>query len=625
VNHRIVRLSLLVAIVLVAVMLVPTTASAKNKYADTVLRHGYVYTVSPGHRVAQAVAVRGGKIQFVGPDAGVKAFIGPRTQVVDLHGKMMMPGLEDGHFHGQGFVACDMGYSGGTEDQILAKIHDALLRPDQAPLLKTNDVLDCYYFLSSAMLPAGTVLTRDMLDRLSKDSTQDPFGTGTTRPIVVHEADFHKFYTNSTAIDNANITAATVAPEGSFIGHYGADAPAPFLPGDPNGAFSDYTPPQPFGDSAPQPADADYLGKLSDLQKLNQAGVTSGWQALGGPSDLPVWKQLADDGKLTVRINQSMFTPWVRGATDPSFLQSQIDVINAARAQYNGYSSPNSPGTLTVDTAKIFADGVAEFPAQTAAMLEPYNINIGTPENPLWVPGPSRGPDPTVDDATLGFKMLDANHWSIHVHAIGNRAVRKTLDNYAAIQKANKRWDRRDVMVHIEFVDPADMPRFGKLGVVADFQLQWAGRDVYTVDGVQGYINQDVLNTSYPAHSLLKDGAILAQGSDWPVDPYEPFNAIMVAVTRENIPNPARGKYGGTNIYSEHITLPQALRMGTMGTAYQLHQDKVNGSIQVGKFADLIVLDQNLFKIPAMQISSTKVLLTMIGGKVVWQDPSNPL
>ena len=539
---------------------------------------------------------------------------------------MVMPGLEDGHFHGQGFVACDMGYSGGTEDQILAKIHDALLREDQVPLLKTNDVLDCYYFLSSAMLPAGTVLTRDMLDRLSQPtSSGDPMATGTTRPIVVHEADFHKFYTNSTAIDNASITAATEAPEGSFIGHYGADAPAPFLPGDPNGAFSDYTPPQPFGDAAPQPADADYLGKLSDLQKLNQAGVTSGWQALGFPSDLPVWKQLADDGKLTVRINQSMFTPWVRGATDPSFLQSQIDVINAARAEYNGYSSPNSPGTLTVDTAKIFADGVAEFPAQTAAMLEPYNINTGTAEAPVWVPGILRGPDPTVDDATLGFKMLDANRWNIHVHAIGNRAVRASLDNFAAIKKTNRRWDRREAMVHIEFVDPADMPRFGKLGVVANFQLQWAGRDVYTVDGVQGYIDQDVLNTSYPAHSLLKGGAILAQGSDWPVDPYEPFNAIMVAVTRENIANPARGKYAGTNIYSEHLTLPQALRMGTMGTAYQLHQDNVTGSIKVGKYADLIVLDQNLFKIPAMQISSTKVLLTMIGGKVVWQDPVNPL
>lgn len=148
---------------------------------------------------------------------------------------------------------------------------------------------------------------------------------------------------------------------------------------------------------------------------------------------------------------------------------------------------------------------------------------------------------------------------------------------------------------------------------------------MYSVDGVAGYINQDVLNTEYPAHSLLVNGAILAQGSDWPVDPYNPFLAIMVAVTRENIPNPAMGKYGGTNIYSEHITLPQALRMGTMGTAYQLHQDKVTGSIQVGKFADLIVLDQNLFKIPAMQISSTKVLLTMIGGKVVWQDPTTPL
>ena len=552
--------------------------------------------------------------------------VGRHTNVIDLHGRMMMPGIEDSHMHGQGFVACEMDYSGGTEDQILARIRDALLREDQLPLLKTNDVLDCEHFLSNAVVPAGTVLTRDWLDRLSKDpSSGDPMATGTTRPIVVHEADYHRFYVNSIAIDNAGITAATVAPLGAFIGHYGADAPAGYLPGDPNGAFSDYHSAT-FGDPAPQPANVNYLGKLADLQKLARAGVTSIFQASGDPSDLPVWKQLADDGKLTVRVNQSMLTQWVRGETDPAAIQEQIDTINAARAQYNGYSSPNSPGSLTVDTAKIFADGIAEFPAQTAAMLEPYNINVGTPENPVWVPGPSRGPDPTVDDATLGFIMLDANRWNIHVHCIGNRSTRATLDNFAAMRKANRRWDRRDAMVHLEFVDPADRARFGKLGVVANMQLQWAGRDVYTVDGVEGYIDQDVLDGTYPARSLLRGGAVLAQGSDWPVDPLNPFLQIMVAVTRENIPNPAMGKYGGTLLYdTEHLTLPQALRMPSMGSAYQLHQDKVNGSIQVGKFADLIVLDQNLVKIPPMQIGGTNVLLTMIGGTVVWQDPDNPL
>lgn len=624
-NRCATRLSALVAFALIATMLLSTVSLAQRRYADAVFKNGYVYTVDRHRPLAQAVAVKDGRIRFVGPNTGARAFIGPNTKVIDLHGKMMMPGLQDGHFHGQGFIACDMGYSGGTEDQILQKVHDALLRADQLPLLKTNCVLDCEFLLSNAVLPAGSVLTRDWLDRLSKDPSEDPLGTGTTRPIFVREADHHKFYTNSTAINNAGIVAATETPSGSYIGHYGADAPAPFQPGDPNGAFSDYAPPQPFGDPAPQPANVDYLGKLSDLRKMNQEGVTSGFQAGGDPSDLPVWKQLADDGNLTMRVNQSMLARWVLGATDPLFLQGQIDVLNAARARYSGYASLNSPGSLTVDTAKVLVDGIAEFPGQTAAMLEPYNVNVGTPDAPIWVPGTLRGPDPSASHASLGFLMLDANRWNMHVHTIGNRAVRETLDNYELIHKANRRWDRRDAMVHVEFVDPADVTRFGKLRVVANMQLQWAGRDVYTVDGVEGYIDQDVLSTSYPAHSLLKNGAILAGGSDWPVDPYEPFNAIMVAVTRENISNPARGKYAGTNIYSEHITLPQALRMHTMGTAWQLHQERVTGSITVGKFADLIVLNQNLFKIPAMEISSTRVLFTMVGGKVVWQDAANPL
>jgi predicted amidohydrolase YtcJ len=611
------RFTLLLLAVAAACLLGVVGPAAASRPADTVFTHGYVYTVSGAQPLAKAVAVRDGKIVYVGGDREARRLVGPHTKVVNLHGKMMMPGLEDGHTHLQQFVACDMGYEGGTEDAILGKIKAALLRSDQMPYLKSDYVLNASSFVSGGMLPAGTVLTRGMLDRLSKDPSEDPMGTGTTRPIRVSDADFHKFYLNSKAIINAGITRDTPTPTGSYIGH---DAS-----GEPNGAFSDYTPPQPIGVPAPQPANVDYLGKLASMQKYNQLGTTSILQALGSPSDLPVWKQLADDGVLTMRVNQDLNAGFVRGQSDPAALQAQIDVLNAARAAYNGYSSPKSPGTLTVDTAKVFADGVAEFPAQTAAMLEPYNINTGTPESPVWVPGALRGADPSVEDATLGFKMLDANHWTIHVHAIGNRAVRVTLDNFAAIQKSNKRWDRRDTITHLQFVDPADWKRFGRLGVVASMQLQWSGRDVYSVDGVAGYINQDVLDTMYPAHSLMNNGAVLAAGSDWPVDPLNPFNQIMVAVTRRNASNPALGKYAGRNNYKEHLTLSQALRMSTMGTAYQLHQDKVTGSIRVGKYADLIVLDRNLFKIPAMQINQTNVLVTMVGGKVVWQDPDNPL
>ena len=169
------------------------------------------------------------------------------------------------------------------------------------------------------------------------------------------------------------------------------------------------------------------------------------------------------------------------------------------------------------------------------------------------------------------------------------------------------------------------MPRFGKLGVVPDLQLQWAERDTYTVDAVVGYLSPAVLDTIYPARSLMKYGAVLAGGSDFPVDPLNPWKEIEMAVSREQPANELMGIYPGVLTPWECLTLRQAIRMHTMGTAYQLHQDRTTGSIQVGKCADLIVVDQNLFKVPVDQISETKVLLTTLGGQVIWQDPTTPL
>jgi predicted amidohydrolase YtcJ len=180
-------------------------------------------------------------------------------------------------------------------------------------------------------------------------------------------------------------------------------------------------------------------------------------------------------------------------------------------------------------------------------------------------------------------------------------------------------------MVHVQFVDPADMPRFAELDVVPDMQLQWAELDSYTIDAVQPYVSSAVWDTMYPTGSLMRAGAVLASGSDFPVDALAPWRQIEQTVTRAGVPDEMMGIYPGVLLPQECLTLQQALRMATMGTAYQLHQDRTTGSIQVGKLADLIVLDQDLFKIPTSQIRYTKVLMTMVGGEVVWEDPSSPL
>ena len=294
-SHRFVRSALLVALLAIVMLLVPLAAQASRKCpvkpADTVLKNGYIYTVNYWQPTAQAVAVRGGKIMYVGCNQVAMWTVGPNTKVVDLHGKMMMPGLEDGHTHLQGYVACNMGYEGGTIDYILGKIKTALERPDQAGMLQSNYVLNCSYFSGASILPAGTELTNRDLDRLSLPvSSGDPMATGTTRPIVVTDLDGHKKWVNSQAMLNAGITSATQTPPGSTIGHY--------PDGQPNGFFADFS--ATWGLAVP--TSDKYLGFLTSIQFYNQTGTTSIEKASGSLTDLPVWQQMADNGDLTMRV-----------------------------------------------------------------------------------------------------------------------------------------------------------------------------------------------------------------------------------------------------------------------------------------------------------------------------------
>jgi hypothetical protein len=250
-------------------------------------------------------------------------------------------------------------------------------------------------------------------------------------------------------------------------------------------------------------------------------------------------------------------------------------------------------------------------------MLAPYRVNAGTAARPEWRTGTSRGPDPSCADARPGFVALDKAGWQIHVHAIGDRAVRDALDNFQAALEANGAHDLRHTITHLQTIDPADVPRFGRLGVVASMSLHWARRDGYSVTYTQGYIADDLYDHQYPAYDLWRTGGVVAGGSDYPVDPLQPFTQIETAMTRTGEPLP--GVFPGALAPREAIPdLLAVIRMHTINSAYEMHQEKVTGSIEVGKQADLIVLDQNLFRVPAARISDTRVLLTMLGGKIVY-------
>ena len=360
--------AVLVALLGAATILAGSCSGQTNEQlaADTVFVDGQVllYPNSGNlmsHLVswAQAVAVKDGRITFVGNSEGARSRIGPNTKVIDLKGRILMPGLGDGHLHGgvEGST-CAMGYEGGTVEAILAKIKACLLRDDQVAHLKSNFALRPDQFNVNGIAPAGTTITRHDLDRLSRDPSQDQFGTGTTRPIVIGDMGGHQTFTNTKAIANAGLGENTVQPPRSFIGRDPN--------GYPNGQFSDFLAQR--GPSVPREPDADYRAAVADYRNANRVGITMILHPGGDVGSLRVLKQVADDGKLTVRVNRAI-SAGRSGEDRPSCC-----------GQAHRRTERHPPTTQRVQQCREswrrhgghrerFCDGIAEFPGETAAML----------------------------------------------------------------------------------------------------------------------------------------------------------------------------------------------------------------------------------------------------------------
>ena len=565
--------------------------------ADSILLNGQVlvFTGPERHdgagppRFEQALAIRDGRIVFIGTSQAARAYLGPQTSLTDLKGRMVMPGIVDGHFHGTRLTDCDMGYAGGTVVEVLGKLQACLDRPDQSAYKGTNVGLYASQFFGEAIEPRGTPLTRDDLDRLV-----------TTRPVLVRNADGHKFWMNSRAIENAGIDATTPVPPGGQIGR---DAS-----GRPNGFFADMD----YGDWG-QTAEVTE-STLVDLVRrtnadANRMGITSVFVPGGGEERIARWARVQDEGALTLRANLGLSADFVHEATDPEELRKRIAALDEYRKL--------AKGLIAVSSVKVYCDGVLEYPAHTAAMLKPYNVNAGSVESPVWRPGTSRGPEPACSNARQGFLELDKAGWQIHVHAIGDRATREALDNFQAARDANGARDLRHTITHLQAIDEADIPRFARLGVIASMSLQWARRDAYSVYYTVGYIDDALYQRLYPAAELWRTGAIVAGGSDYPVDPLLPMVQIETSVdhTGEAVPGVFPGPLSPKEVVSDLLA---AVKMHTINAAYQMHMERDIGSIEVGKYADLVVLSQNLFEVPTERISDTSVMQTILGGKVVY-------
>jgi predicted amidohydrolase YtcJ len=550
--------------------------------ADVVLRGGRVLTMRR-NRVAEAVAVAGGRITYVGADRGVTSFIGPGTEVVELRGRTMMPGIHDGHMHslagGLALTKPTLNYRKLDLKQFLVALRRFLARStDEEP----DGWLSVDLWEPSGM---DRQPTKEDLDRLP-----------TRRPILVIDLSGHTAVANSRALELAGITRSTPDPPGGEIRRRRNREPTGILLDNAIGLVSRKIPP------LTTTQNADVLQAAHD--EMAKQGITSYLDASAGETELAALAALADRGPLTVRPS-SAITVEPRLAAEPERMFAYLDRLRSAHARR---------GT-TIRTVKMFFDGVIEHPTQTAALLEPYRVNKGTKRNPRWVPGKSRGPTYFRQVvANRAIARLDAAGWQVHVHAIGDRAVRSALDAFEYARRRGARGGRHTIC-HLELIHPRDFRRFGRLGVLASMQLHWAERDSYTVDSLKPYIGRRRWRYTYPAGSLDEAGARLCGGSDWPVDPLLPFRQIEIAVNRtadevyEGYPKPLFAQEG--------LSLRRSLAMHTRNSAYQLYQEELSGEIRPGFAADLIVLDRDILRVPLKRVSKTKVALTMVDGRIV--------
>jgi len=570
--------------------------AAAEDYADTLYHNGHVYTVDARSSVQQALAVRAGVIIYVGSDSGVRPYIGPQTLNVDLHGRMLMPGLVDGHMHplagGAALLGCDLHYERLSVAQMQQRIQACL---DATRAREPDGWLSVRNWFQEAMID-GTSTSRATLDRLD-----------TKRPILVRSSFGHTALVNTRALELAKLTADTPDPPGGQIAHEDSGEPSGILQDAAIGLVQAVI---------PHPSAADNVRAAeAALAALRAQGITSFLDAAATPETIAAFSTVEQAGKLTARAHFAVLIEPSRA----THLSNAIGYARDLRARYDEGSIEPIPH-LTVRNIKLFLDGVITAPALTGAMLEPYFVNEGTPQQPHWVMGRNRGPPVYFTAPQLQNVVLAAAAAGLepHMHADGDRAVHEALD---AVQALLRRFPPnliRAAIAHDEIVDPQDFPRFAALGAIPVLSFQWQKPAPDTVDGERDFLGPTRYPYIEPANFLAQAGARIAYGSDWPVDPLDEWFALQVGVTRKNRSD-VELKYRGRLGTDRGLSRDGVLRAITLGSSYELHQDDRTGSLEPGKLADMIVLDRNVLEIPVEDIAHVKVLETVVGGRSVYK------
>ncbi len=541
---------------------------------ETIYTNGFIYTVDPGRAVAQALAVTDGVITALGSNQEVQAQVSDQARVVDLNGRMLMPGIHDMHAHpkeaGEKYnFQCAFPFT-FSMDEIVAKLTACAADTPKGEWIRGGQ-------WAMELMQSDTVPNKKILDAITRE-----------HPVYLGDSTVHGAWLNSRALEVLGIDASTPDPAGGVIlRERGSTEPTGILID--NAAYDVLK-------QIPAYTDEQYENALAwAMHEMNKVGVTSVKDAAADSNALKAYRSLDQAGRLTMKVSASIV--WKIAWTDTR--EKELENLKL-RADY----ATQNVGT---NFTKIMLDGIP--PTRTSAMLEPYL------------------PDETHGDSFTGklihtpaqlaedMVYLDVQGQTVKIHATGDRAVRVALDAIEAAREANGDSGLMHEISHAELIHPDDIPRFKQLNVTAEFSpILWYPS--LLVEVMAGVIGEERANRFWPIKSLQDAGAHLIYGSDWPsvVPDPNPWPGIEAMVTRQDPYGVRPGKLWP----DQAITLEDALRIFTINGAVAAKNADRTGTIEVGKSADFIVLDRNIFQVPVEEISETQVVLTVVSGEEVY-------
>ncbi|WP_125100254.1 amidohydrolase [Leucobacter chromiireducens] len=551
--------------------------------SDVLFTGGAVFLGSGEPVRGLAVAVTAGRITAVVPEADAAELLGPETRRVDLAGALLSPGFQDAHIHpisgGVEALQCDLTAATSADDALRRIAEYAAANPAEPWILGGGWSMDHF--------PGGAP-TRVLLDALRVD------GRPLDRPVLLMSRDHHSSWANTPAIEAAGLTATTPDPADGRIEREADGFPAgTFHEG--AGALFD-------GVKPALSAELIYRGLLHAQEQLIAQGIT-GWQdawvGADGPGTgtLEAYERAIAEDTLRVHVVGAQWWERDRG----------LEQIAEQVARRDARAASGTAQRFSLGTVKMMVDGVAE--NFTASMIDPY---LDTHGHPTCNHGISFLDPAVLADAVA---QLDAAGMQVHFHALGDRAVRDALDAIAGARAANGESDARHHLAHLQVVAEADAQRFGELGAAANLQMLWATHEEQLDTLTLPFLGAGAVARQYPFGDLVRGGATIAAGSDWPVSTADPLAAIHIGVTRVG-PEVEAGPLGGE---AQRLTLSAALAAYTSGSAYVNHREHDTGSVREGFLANLVVIDPNPFDLDPGALHTARVRETWIEGERVYE------